>query len=923
MNRFFTKVKESIKWKLPIFILVGLFGVGWFGFKAINLRFERNLVDQLQAIHKNSLEALKLWVEEEKALVDIWSKNEVVRHHIEELVELTKGRNDWEPEELIKSKPLQKLRKILGSVTDRLNFIGFVITDKEGFQIGALLDEPIGKKTLISRSRFIQKALQKKTIVSLPFFSEAALPDIEGVWHKKWPTMFSAAPVFSKVGEVIGVLAFRIRPELDFTRILEVGRFGETGETYAFNSSGLMISDSRFNTQLKKTGLISDSPGSRAILNVDIRNPEVNLTEGLKSNVLRKKQPLTFMADSAIFRKGSINVDGYNDYRGVPVVGAWTWLSEYDFGVATEIDTEEAYSPLRYLLWLFAALFSLLLIAYVEFVRQQVRKLNEEDRKNVQYDLTKVLAESKNIEEAIPNILRVFVSHPNWDLSFYWQFEPKSNALRCNEGFCSSKLSQEEFDLFKKKSFNTFFEKEMGLPGRIWKTGKPSWVEDVSTDSNFPRAKEAKKIDIRTAFGFPVYSGGKFSGVFEVFTIGTVNFDKDLKVFFEGIGTQIGQFFEKKQAEIKLRDTKEQLQSILESAGEGIYGLDLNGCTTFANRAAEKMLGYSFEYMKGRSQHELIHHSKLDGETLPNEECNIFAAFKFGKISHVENEVFWKKNGASFPVEYVSAPILSEDEKIMGAVVIFKDITNRKKMEQERTDLIKNLRVVNKELEEFSYRTSHDLKAPLVNIRGLSSIMKMDMEDGNYEEVISNLEKVGGLTQKLESLMSDILELSKIDHIEDKFEEIDIKKELQSIKENLSTLIEEKQVKMNFNFKGVDSLYTSKSLINTVLENLISNAIKYSDPDKNNRFVKVEILKEKAGIYIRVCDNGLGIPQKHMSGVFGMFKRFHKNTSFGSGLGLYIVKKNIQKINGEISVKSDAEGTVFTVFLPEKSQRPN
>ena len=159
MNRFFIKVRESIRWKLPIFILVGLFLVGWFGFKAINLRFERNLVDQLQAIHKNSLEALKLWVEEEKALVDIWSKNEVVRHHIEKLAELAKDRTNWESEDLIKSKPLQELRKTLGSVTDRLNFIGFVITDTEGMQIGALLDEPIGKKTLINRSKFIQKAL--------------------------------------------------------------------------------------------------------------------------------------------------------------------------------------------------------------------------------------------------------------------------------------------------------------------------------------------------------------------------------------------------------------------------------------------------------------------------------------------------------------------------------------------------------------------------------------------------------------------------------------------------------------------------------------------------------------------------------------------------------------------------------------------
>ncbi len=384
MNRFFIKAKQAIKWKLPLLVFLGLFLVGWFGFEAIDWRFKRNLTDQLKAIHQNSLEALKMWVEEEQAFADIWSNHQMVRDHIKNLVQLTKDLNNWKPEEIIKSKPLQSLREILQPVTQRLNLIGFVITDADGLQIGALLDEPIGKKTLKTRSSFIQKALNGNSVVSLPFFSEAALPDMNGVWHENWPTMFTSAPVFDDSGKVIATLSFRIRPELDFTRILEVGRFGDTGETYAFNFSGLMISNSRFNSQLKKIGLISDGPESRSILDIDIRDPGVNLTKGQKSKVERNLQPLTFMAKSAISGQSSFNVSGYNDYRGVPVVGVWTWLPEYGFGITTEIDVEEAYSPLRYLLWLFSALFFLLLIAYVEFVRQQVRKLNEEDRKNVQ-----------------------------------------------------------------------------------------------------------------------------------------------------------------------------------------------------------------------------------------------------------------------------------------------------------------------------------------------------------------------------------------------------------------------------------------------------------------------------------------------------------------------------------------------------------
>jgi len=107
-----------------------------------------------------------------------------------------------------------------------------------------------------------------------------------------------------------------------------------------------------------------------------------------------------------------------------------------------------------------------------------------------------------------------------------------------------------------------------------------------------------------------------------------------------------------------------------------------------------------------------------------------------------------------------------------------------------------------------------------------------------------------------------------------------------------------------------------RATIQQVLENLISNAIKYSDPEKTNRFVKVEVSDSNGSILIRILDNGLGIPKKYDDEIFGMFKRFHKSSSFGSGLGLYLVKKNVEKINGEISFQRRSEGSVFTIVLP-------
>ena len=138
---------------------------------------------------------------------------------------------------------------------------------------------------------------------------------------------------------------------------------------------------------------------------------------------------------------------------------------------------------------------------------------------------------------------------------------------------------------------------------------------------------------------------------------------------------------------------------ILESAGEGVYGLDAVGKTTFVNPAAEKMTGFTAKEMIGNCQHKLTHHSKPDGTEYIDTECPIYAAVKDGKVHTVSNEVFWRKDGTSFPVEYVSTPIW-ENLKLQGAVVVFKDISERKRAEEEIQCLRRQLELENAYLNE-------------------------------------------------------------------------------------------------------------------------------------------------------------------------------------------------------------------------------
>jgi len=140
-------------------------------------------------------------------------------------------------------------------------------------------------------------------------------------------------------------------------------------------------------------------------------------------------------------------------------------------------------------------------------------------------------------------------------------------------------------------------------------------------------------------------------------------------------------------------------QLILDAAGEGIYGLDHQGRTTFVNQAATEILGWRSEDVLGQPAHDVHHHSRADGSSYPRNECPIYAAFKDGKVHRVDHEVFWHSNGNPVPVEYTSTPI-RHDGKLDGAVVVFRDISDRKKIERQREEAYEQIKCLKEQLEQ-------------------------------------------------------------------------------------------------------------------------------------------------------------------------------------------------------------------------------
>ncbi|MEJ2232077.1 MAG: PAS domain S-box protein, partial [Nitrospirales bacterium] len=214
--------------------------------------------------------------------------------------------------------------------------------------------------------------------------------------------------------------------------------------------------------------------------------------------------------------------------------------------------------------------------------------------------------------------------------------------------------------------------------GLIAAEGKPILTNTVIGDPRIPEQEWAKREGLVAFAGYPLLSDQKVLGVMALFarhplTAFTL---KSLELVADRITVAL-----ERQSAIEERNKLALFnQRLLASAGEGIYGLDLDGNTTFVNPAAAKMLGYQVEELMGIPMHAMMHHTKPDGTPYPRETCPMYAAFKDGTVHQVDDEVLWRKDGTSFPVEYTSTPMW-EEGRLTGAVVTFKDITERKETE--------------------------------------------------------------------------------------------------------------------------------------------------------------------------------------------------------------------------------------------------
>ena len=842
----------------------------------IERQYRANLENTLQTVLGQVDSALLTWSREQRKITRYLAHAEQSLSSVQLLLQALP-----EQSELLALPAQRALRERFAQYLQSGQYRGFFIIGPGNINLASSRDTNVGRVNLLEEQPdILQKLWGGETAISRIQKTDVPLTAEQELFQQPGDeTLFVGAPIKDASGEVIALLTVRLDPYSNLFPLLKQGRLSASGESYIFDREGIMLSPSRFTDDLVTAGL--GAPDGYSPLNVEIRDPGTSLLTGDGPVTPDSNRPLTLMAKSATRGESGSNLDGYRDYRGVPVVGAWLWDHEMSFGITTEQDVAEAYGLFHFVRLLvyggaLATGVIILLLAYT-FGRGR-RKVREVENRlqavvDTAVDAILVIDERGRIESANPAVEKLFGY-------------PRDVLLGNNVNMLMPEPYQGEHD---------------GYLARYRKTGE---ARIIGTG----REAEGKRAD-----------GSKFP---LDLSISCLELDSGLR--FAGI---IRDTSDRKQAERDLQEERDFTRAVLDSLSAHISVLDEKGEIVLTNKAwldfaasnglPREYAGLGANYLQvvenatGPDADEAPATTRLLRQLLSGERNN----FSLEYPCHSPEEERWFQMRAS--------RFMHHDRFVV--VISHINITERKEAEVELIKAREEAETANRAKSTFLATMSHEIRTPLNGIVGTIDLLAHTSMAQNQQGLVRTAHD-SSLT--LMGIIDDILDFSKIEagRLELNPEPLTLEGVIESIAETLQPNAARKAVELLiYCDPKLPAVMADPVRLRQIVYNLAGNAIKFSGDlqDRNGRVVlSARLLHHDDGlvdIRLEVRDNGIGMSQEVQQRLFRPFAQGEGTTTRrfgGTGLGLVICQRLVELMGGSIELQSEeGKGTQFSVNL--------
>ncbi|HUC98440.1 MAG TPA: MASE1 domain-containing protein, partial [Candidatus Polarisedimenticolaceae bacterium] len=575
-----------------------------------------------------------------------------------------------------------------------------------------------------------------------------------------------------------------------------------------------------------------------------------------------------------------------------------------------------------------------------------------EERIEVQDAVSRILADSTDLNEAGSKILHVLCERARWDTACVWNVDRSADEMVCLDFFHRPSLKVPQFEAISRQQT---FARGVGLPGRVWSSGSPSWIPDVRKESNSPGATIAANEGLRAGFAFPIKFGRDIVGAIECFSREVREVDDDLLHTMGDIGAQVGRFIERKWAEEALFEREKELADFFDTSPLSLHWVGNDGTILRANEAELNMLGYSAHEYIGRNIVDFHVDSKAIGTILSclarGEILREYPAqlrCKNGSISDViiDSSVYWK-NGEFVHTRCFTRDITerkraeellahAKNELVQANEELERRVQERTAdLQQANATLLKNIeeqRKLEEQLRQAQKMESigtlaggiaHDFNNTLNIIRGYAMLASAESSDSR--EIAESMKIINEEVDRGASVVRQLLTLAR------KTETRLARADANQIVMRVSELIKQtfpKTIKVRLELdRTLPSMLADPNHINQALLNICVNA-RDAMPDGGELTLTTATINQelvqsrhpeatvKPYVCIAVTDTGMGMVESIRSRIFEPFFTT-KGIDAGTGLGLAMVYGIVTSHHGFIDVESDAgQGTMFRLCLP-------